>query len=157
MTTKRGPKPKPTQQKKLEGNPGRRPLPKDEPTAPIPPQGTADRLGLTGRSREWYDNLANSGIITELDIAAFMFMVAHYNVGFVAAQEINAYIADCKKTGKVIRKHALSQVLRDNSAAFLKYAVQFGMTPSARVGLSVGKVEKEKSLADQLFEAASKE
>ena len=64
----RGPPPKPTKLKQLAGNPGKRPLPKNEPQ----PTGLAGRPDwLTMGARQVWDEyapgLARLGLLTELD------------------------------------------------------------------------------------------
>lgn len=55
-------------------------------------------------------------------------------------------------------KHPLHQVFMDHSKAFLRYATEFGMTPSSLAGLMpAGGEEREKSLAELLFETVENE
>ena len=68
----RGRKPKPTELKKLEGNPGKRPLndeePKPDPSMPPMPRG------LVGEARKCWDALAPElnrlGLLTSIDVGA---------------------------------------------------------------------------------------
>jgi hypothetical protein len=138
---KRGTKNKPTALKKLTGNPGRRPLPKNEPMPP--PVDPSHSSEFKGESLEWFNMLKDLGILTEADVPAFRFMRLHYLFALKAANRLQA--------GSMTRTDLGNW--RNDSAAFLRYASQFGMTPSARASLSVIAPEKkEKSLAEQLFE-----
>lgn len=54
------------------------------------------------------------------------------------------------------RKHPLLQVWRENSTAFRQYAVEFGLTPSARGRIEYPEAGGGGSLAEELFELAAK-
>jgi len=96
------------------------------------------------------------GVLTMADVPAFILMAEHYGV---ARQAVHELVQDGKLKLTVIdangnlRKHPLLQVLRDNAAAYRMFAVEFGMTASSRGRIKVGPVEKEKSLAEVLFES----
>ena len=85
----RGRRPKPTALKLIEGNPGKRPLPKDEPT---PPVGATKPKGLGAvASRKW-DELAplltESRILTVVDAGALEAYCVAYEEYELAGQEI---------------------------------------------------------------------
>lgn len=135
-----GPPPKPTALKKLAGNPGKRALNKAEPqpdrVIPAMPRG------LPARARRFWkdhaDKLDRLGLLTEVDGPAFTLMAIHYATAWEAMRAIqdSGGLADVDENG-VVRKHPLLQVWRENSAAFLRYANHFGLTPSARAKLEI--------------------
>ena len=154
----RGRKPKPTELKRLEGNPGKRPLNKREPK----PKGKVKRpygLGKGLQDRFWREHageLERLGILTGIDSAAFRLMAEHYALAIDAVKGL-------RETGMTVegrdgpKKHPLAQIFRDNSMAFKSYASEFGMTPSARSRLQLPEEAEQLSLADALFQAVSEE
>lgn len=134
-----GPPPKPTALKRLAGNPGKRALndsePQPERVAPARPRG------LPKGARSFWDahaeKLEQLGILTEVDGPAFTMMARHFDIATRAAKQIEAEGLTVDDFNGAVRKHPLLQVWRENSAAFLRYAAQFGLTPSARSRLSV--------------------
>lgn len=138
--TLRGRKPKPTAIKKLEGNPGRRPLNHHEPQpgkkAPRCPAWLEDEA-----KKEWKRTgkiLERLGLLTELDMAAF----AGYCQAFARWKEAEEFIS---KHGTIIRTPSgyLQQVpqvsiAQTNLKIMLKFCEQFGLTPSARSRIAAG-------------------
>lgn len=154
--TKPGPKPTPTALKKLRGNPGRRPLPKDEPVlepkAPRKPRGLKKKHFAAAKL---YDQLARelqrAGISTALDGPAFRLMAEHYGLAMQAAQIIAVEGLMTVDERGLLRKHPMLQVLRDNSEMYRKYAAEFGGTPSSRTRLKAPPVPEEETLVDILY------
>ena len=144
--------------KKLAGNPGKRPLNEKEPQ----PRVASARLprGLTAGAQKYWRGMARDlielGMLTAADVPAFILMAEHYAVARQAAHdlvkggELELTVVDVNGN---LRKHPLLQVLRDNAAAYRMFAVEFGLTPSSRTRLKVAPEEKEKSLAELLFES----
>lgn len=152
-----GRKPKPVEVKRLAGNPGRRPLPTDNPKAriglPSMPRGLFDER----TQRLWHslgEALERNGVITELDGAAFMFLCMHFEMG------IRAWLR-MKKDGEYqtvgddarLVAHPAVKVVNEASKNFRQYAALFGVTPSDRGRLHL-EPELERSLAEILFEGA---
>jgi len=131
---KRGPPPKPTYIKILEGNPGKRPLneyePKPKRKAPKCP-GWLD----TAAKAEWRRmarNLETLGVLTEIDHAAF----AAYCQSFARWKEAEEFIS---KHGTIVKTPSgyWQQVPQVSIAqTYLKImnrlCEQFGLTPSSR-------------------------
>ena len=135
---KRGPKPQPTALKILNGNPGKRPLPENEPTPKVALPRCPKRMSADGR-RLWNaigKRLENCGILTDVDAQAFELL-------------IDAYVEYCEASAKVsqsgpvwlekgdskIPKFAYSPYwVQMNRAGKRLHAMlrEFGMTPSAR-------------------------
>lgn len=134
-----GPAPKPTAIRRLAGNPGKRPFNDNEPqperVAPARPRG------LPKGAKAFWDahaeKLERLGILTEVDGPAFTMMARHWDIATQAAKQIEQDGLVVDDINDTVRKHPLLQVWRENSAAFLRYATQFGLTPSARARLEV--------------------
>ena len=130
----RGRKPKPTNLKVLEGNPGQRPLndnePKPDKKAPTCPAWLEPEA-----KKEWRrmsKQLEQLGLLTELDRAAF----AAYCQAYARWKEAEEFIT---KHGSMIRtpNGYLQQVPQVSIAqTYLKimnrFAEQFGLTPASR-------------------------
>lgn len=155
----RGRKPTPTAAKKLAGNPGKRSLPVNEPrpseAMPSMPRG---RLSDEAK-RFWRGNceaLHEAGLLTAVDGAAYALMATHYALALEAAQVVDEEGISTEDERGLTRKHPLLAVWKQNSEAFLKFAREFGMTPSARAGIRLPDEAEQLTLADALFEAVSK-
>ena len=137
---KPGPAPKPTALKRLAGNPGKRRLsdrePQPERTLPAMPRGLRRRAKKFWQ--EHSEKLDRLGVLTEVDGPAFTMMAIHYETAWDAYQQIKQDGLLLEDKNDVARKHPLLQVMRENSAAFLRYAAHFGLTPSARSRLEIG-------------------
>lgn len=144
-----GPKPKPTELKLLEGNPGKRPLNTQEPKPrPIPPKMPRGVLPKEGRRlwRELVPKLEKLGVVTEVDGPALVMLCLHYAFAVQAGRQLRQEGITIQDRD-VRRKHPALQILRDHSAAWRQYAEQFGLTPSARSRLSIPEPEE----ADEFF------
>jgi P27 family predicted phage terminase small subunit len=134
LVATRGPKPKPTTIKVLEGNPGKRELnqyePKPEKKAPRCPSWLEDEA-----KKEWKrtaKQLEHLGILTEVDMAAF----AGYCQAYARWKEAEEFIT---KHGTIVKTPSgyWQQVPQVSIAqTYLKImnkcCEQFGLTPSAR-------------------------
>ena len=151
----RGRKPKPTEMKRRAGNPGKRKLPQAEPKPRVSPDMKVGAIGrLATQFRERYlPELRRLKVLTDVDVAAFELMGAHYATAWNAARRIQREGLTRVSDG-FMHKHPLLQVFRDNSNAFRTYAAEFGMTPSARSRIHVEEAE-QLSLAEVLFGEAT--
>ena len=136
----RGRKPKPTAVKKLEGNPGRRPLNKHEPKPPVGVGDAPDWLDDVGKNKwaQKKDQLEQLNIVTTVDDDALAVYCQAYSDFVYAVRFIEE--KDCRVC--VSEKGAEYQhpmVGQRNKAAelIIKYGVHFGLTPSSRTGLNV--------------------
>ena len=147
----KGRKPKPTNLKKLQGNPGKRRLNKRQPK---PRASGLEPSAVGAREVAFRDVVApvlrKAELLTDADLPAFEMMTAHFAIAQEAAACIRAIGFTTYKTGRG-RKRPITQVFRDNSTAFRAYAVEFGMTPSSRSRISLPEPEPEPSMEDQLF------
>ena len=144
----RGRKPKPTHLKLIEGNPGKRPIhagaPRPVAVMPEPP----DHLNDLARA-EW-ERVAHGlhalRLLEPVDRAA----LAAYCVAYARWTQAERAIAGMGKrdllTGGLMIKTSNGTAIQNplvgtaNKAAsdMVRYAAEFGMTPSARVRLAVG-------------------
>ena len=135
----RGRKPKPTALKVLEGNPGKRPLPTDEPR----PDGGLPRCPphLKGEARrEWRRmgrRLAECGILTSIDAS----ILCLYCVAWGRHVEAEGHV---QELGEIVRSPSGFPIANPwlsvaNRAAddMRKALVELGMTPSSRTRLHV--------------------
>jgi P27 family predicted phage terminase small subunit len=136
---KPGPLPKPTALKLIEGNPGKRPVPKGEPR----PLEVAPELPtwLPGRARDAWIELAPElerlGLLTAIDGPAFAAACITWGMAREAAEEIRIDgVTDFDEHNGRLRKHPATQVLRDNLAAYRQWCAEFGLTPAARARLA---------------------
>jgi P27 family predicted phage terminase small subunit len=138
----RGRKPTPTHLKLVRGNPGKRPVnqaePKPQVVLPSPPaELSEDALA------EWHRvaaELHRLGILTEVDRAALAAYAQAYG-RWVQAERAAAKMAekDTLTGGLMIRttngnavQNPLIGVANKAMADMVRYAAEFGMTPSAR-------------------------
>lgn len=146
---RRGPKPKPTHLKVMAGNPGKRPLPTNEPKPapglPDPPEG------MDESTRAVWQRLAveleAAGIATQLDSLAFEMLVRAY-------VEMQAAAAKVAQLGPVwmdqgegkIPKFVYSPfwVIQNKEWKKLQAMLtEFGMTPSSRSKVISANVPKD--------------
>lgn len=171
-----GRRPKPTAIKKLQGNPGKRPLNQREPK-PAAAVISVPRGRLPDDGKRLWRSLApllvNLKVLTEADLPALEMLCLHYAVARAALVEMlndgkveveddqgNRYtvsegIAVTAMGNQGIKKHPAASVFRENSTAFRMYLTEFGLTPASRVRLKMDTGEEEKSLAEMLFEVVN--
>lgn len=115
---RRGPRPKPTALRVLEGNPGKRALPAREPKPTRVSYTPMPRfLGVVARE-EWRRvarQLEILGLLTNLDLAA-----------------LEVY-CDTYGRWRAARKARDWRTIREAAALMRQYAAEFGLTPAARV------------------------
>lgn len=141
------PKPRPTRIKELEGNPGRRPLPKNEPRPQIPDEIPRAPSHLTREAKkEWKSmslKLHTLGLLTDIDESALALYCQAYGRWVDAEEKL-------KKTGTVIKTTngniVQSPYLGIANTAMRdchKYLIEFGMTPSSRTKVAVTNKKSE--------------
>lgn len=150
---RRGPAPTPTAIKKLRGNPGKRPLNRAEarPAGRIP---SAPRW-LSKEGKKEYRKLARlllgTGLLTEIDGVALAMMCEALDVYRRAKEamgEERVFVVSDKGNSY---QHPALGVMSSARGEVLKWAREFGMTPSARSRIAVETEREEESLADILF------
>ncbi len=149
----RGPKPKPTSLKELQGNPGHRPLNKNQPKPKTP---VKKHRGMEPVQKRFWDDhapeLERLQVLTGIDTAAFRLMAEHYALAIKSSKRLHDEGLTVRgKDGE--KKNPLAQIFKDNAMAFKAFAVEFGMTPSSRTRLKLPEEAEQLSLAAQLFQA----
>jgi P27 family predicted phage terminase small subunit len=135
-----GRKPQPTKLKEVKGNPGKRPLPKDEPKVSVEAPEAPEHL--SDEAAEHWDvvvrHLYEAGVMTALDADA----LAMYCEAYARWVDANAKI---RKHGPVVKTPngfpAQSPYLQVANKAFEQMRsilTEFGMTPSSRTRISAG-------------------
>lgn len=146
-------KPKPTNLRILHGNPGKRPLPKNEPKPK--PKRLRCPSDLHGEAAaEWRrasKALAAAMITTDLDHSALHVYCAAYGRWFDAEEKI-------REEGMIIKSPnnypivnpclGIANRAMDQMRAFM---CEFGMTPSSRTRVKVEAPKREDSDAAELF------
>lgn len=136
----RGRRPKPTAVKKAEGNPGKRPLNKSEPSAGNKPSKPA-YLGKYG-SRMWDSmtkQLDKMGVLDAADQNSIMLWCLAYD----DMRENREYCKDKGGTftvvdqqgNEIVREHPAARSARDAWKAMRGMLSEFGFTPAARARL----------------------
>jgi P27 family predicted phage terminase small subunit len=137
-----GRKPKPTHLKLVTGNPGKRPLPQAEakvaPARPSPPPHLSDEAKVEwGRVSE---DLFKVGLLSDVDRAALAAYCQAYARWVQAERAITEMAKRDQLTGGLMIRTSNGNAIQNplvgtvNKAAadMVRYAAEFGMTPSAR-------------------------
>lgn len=146
----RGRKPKPTNLKLLQGNPGHRPINKNEPRPPVVAPDPPEHLNWIALA-EWSRvcaELANLGLISQIDSSALAAYCQCY-ARWVEAEE------GVKKSGLIIKtkdgniiQSPLVGIANTAMKLMHKFLIEFGMTPSCRSRLSGKDADKKTHWAD---------
>lgn len=146
---RRGPPPKPTALKVLEGNPGKQKLNDSEPTPPAldaVPKPPA-RL-LKEAKTEWKrlaPTLVGLGLLTEADIPAFTELCQNYGYYLITDKKIldlgeQGVTAMQKTPSGYVQQHPLLSLRRQYYELWRKGLLDFGLTPASRSRLVVGDI-----------------
>lgn len=135
-----GRKPTPTALKLVKGNPGKRALNKREAKLDVSRPVAPPFLCEDGRA-EWdrvIDTLFTAGLVTQLDAAALGAYCASYGRWAQAERALRRVeetegdgLTTTTCSGNVIQ-NTLVGIANKAAADMVRYAVEFGMTPSAR-------------------------
>jgi P27 family predicted phage terminase small subunit len=151
-------RPKPTAQKKLHGNPGRRPLNDAEPAVEgrTSPPAWLDKIAR----QEWRrlaPRLHRLGILTPADRVAFANRCAAYSrlvraETFLASQSSLKY----KTKGGALKPWPEIAIATTAAEQVRKFDIEFGLTPAARTRLRVDVKQKKDKTRDFLFGSGEK-
>lgn len=157
-----GRKPKPTALKLVTGNPGKRALPKNEAIValaePTPPPFLCDDAKV-----EWgrvCSALYAAGLMTDLDRAALAAYCAAYGRWAQAERAINRMAGKDELNSALMIKTSNGNAIQNplvgiaNKAKsdMVRYATEFGMTPSARSRVTATSNDNQKeNKADSYF------
>jgi P27 family predicted phage terminase small subunit len=144
---------KPTAVKKRQGNPGRRPLPENEPVfqgGTTPPKHL-DRIARN-EWRRLAPRLIVHGMLTPADRAAFSAYCVAYSTHvraeeFLAKKKTLAY----KTPGGVLRPWPEIAISNQALGQMYRFLTEFGLTPSSRSRLDITIPKKGSSDEDFLF------
>jgi P27 family predicted phage terminase small subunit len=144
----RGRPPTPTYLRLLRGNPGKRPLNKNEPQPARPPDVPELPAYLTGHARQEWERVAPEvfrlGLLTTVDISAFGAYCWAYATWRTALEAVDRVAeSDPVFKGLIVKartgtpvENPLYLASRQPASDMLKFAAEFGMTPAARARLS---------------------
>lgn len=144
----RGRKPTPTHLKLVRGNPGKRSLPKKEDEIPVVIEEVSPPPFLSDDAKvEWgrmMQALVALKLVSQLDRAAFAAYCQAYGRWAQAERSLAAMRERdphslgllVKTTGENIVQNPLVGIANKAMADMVRYAAEFGMTPSARVRLT---------------------
>lgn len=149
----RGRKPRPSELRLLEGNPGHRPVPQPVVIAgrPVPGELEEPPEHLPDDAKDFWrvtvPRLVSAGIVDRVDIPALIALATQYDV-MVKARRVIAQkgLFARGSTGQIV-EHPAVKIERNAAKAFQSLSEQFGITPVARVRL--GKAELERQSLDQ--------
>lgn len=149
----RGRKPTPTHLKLVKGNPGKRALPANEPAPvlmipPVPPELCDDAKLEWGRVSV---ELHRLGLLAEIDRAALAAYCQAYGRWISAERALRAQAGNKKTCGGLLARTSNGNVIQNpligiaNKAAsdMVRYAAEFGMTPSARARVNGSEAPKK--------------
>ena len=155
----RGPKPKPSTLKLIQGNPGKRPINKSEPK-PKPVRRPRPPFDLDENAkREWrrvVRELDDVGLLSNLDLPVLTAYCVAYS-RFRTANEALASVANKDPTfkGLLIKtkqgnwiQNPLVGLARRAADDMARLAAEFGMTPSARTRIHVPRPKVDNEWAD---------
>lgn len=141
MVSNRGRKPTPTALRVLRGNPGRRPLPENEPTPPTPEKLPAPPSYLQGKARKEYFRLGRTllkaGLLTELDVPMLVLYCEYWQRYREAEEQLEKYGAVLVGQNKIPFQSPYLAISNRAKAEARKILVEFGMSPSARTRVKV--------------------
>ena len=146
-----GRKPKPTNLKILEGNPGKRPLNHDEPQ-PEPGAKCPDWLSDQGQS-EWQriaPVLERCGILTAADqihLAAYCDSVANY---VRATQEIEHLDSLTEKGPHGTKMAPIVSAQRNYADLMVKFGSRLGLSPADRSSIKIARKPKAGKWVDKI-------
>lgn len=135
----RGPARKPTKLKLLEGNPGKRPLPKNEPKPkPIVPK-CPSWLDKEAK-REWKrmaPELEKLGLLTVIDGTAFAAYCQAYSRWRAAEETLQKHGTVFKTPSGYIQQLPQVSIARNYAKLMKDFCAQFGMTPATRSSIDL--------------------
>lgn len=137
---RRGPAPQPTASKIARGNPGKRPLPKDEPK-PAAPNRLDPPAWLTGSARQKWrtiaPRLAAAGLLTVADVDAMARYCDTWSRWRACCRVIDRLgmtyeLKDAKGNVTSVQQRPEVSIARGLAQQLSRLEQEFGMTPSSR-------------------------
>lgn len=137
---RRGPAPKPTQLRILEGKAGHRPLNDREPVYPVEVPPRPSFLDAVART-EWkrvVPALERLGLLTSVDRAALAAYCQAYSRWRKAEIEIQKHGLTSVTPLGFVQKRPEVTIAKEAMALMRAFAAEFGMTPSSRSRVKTG-------------------
>ena len=148
----RGRRPKPTALKKLEGNPGKRPLNELEPVPPVASLRCPNYL-LPEARKEWRrlaPILMNLGLLTAADAVPFAGSCQAYARWREAQDEITRHGSIYKDGDGRIRPNPYIAIANQQMREIKSFAADFGLTPSNRTAMIANVLSAAKKRIDPM-------
>lgn len=139
----RGRRPKPTELKKLAGNPGKRPLNRREPQLRAGLPRCPSHLSAEAK-REWRrvtKELFDAGLLTSVDRAAIAAYCQAWSNWVEAVQALDGEDKVCVTDKGYSHANAWVSIANKALAEMRTWMVEFGMTPSSRSRIKMPEVE----------------
>ena len=149
---KTGRKPKPTALKKLEGNPGKRPLNTMEPTPPNVSIHCPQYL-LPDARKEWKrlaPILIQMGLLTAADVVPFAAYCTAFARWKEAEEEISRHGSIYKDDDGRIRPNPFIAIANQQMREIKSFAADFGLTPSNRAAMIANVMSAKKQKMDPM-------
>lgn len=130
----RGRKPKPTHLKAITGNPGKRPLNRDEPRPEIAVPDCPPELSDAAK-REWdrlVGELSKLHLLTNLDRAALAAYCGAYALWAEATESIHKFGAMVKSPSGYPIQSPYVSIANRQTEIMLRISSEFGFTPASR-------------------------
>jgi P27 family predicted phage terminase small subunit len=146
----RGRKPKPTHLKAITGNPGKRPLNRDEPRPEIAVPECPPELSPAAQ-REWQrlvGELSTLQLLTNLDRAALAAYCGAYALWAEATEAIHKFGAMVKSPSGYPIQSPYVSIANRQTELMLRISAEFGFTPASRGRINTPKAE-EPTLFDE--------
>lgn len=150
---RRGPKPQPTAQKRLRGNPGKRALNDREPTPALAVPACPDFLNSDARA-EWdriVPELQALNLLTRVDRAALACYCQAWATFKLAQAQLDKYglTMEFESKAGTLYEMARPEVAIANKAMqqIKAFSAEFGFTPSARTAIKLPDPPKQKDKA----------
>ena len=137
----------------LRGNPGKRPLPSDEPKPKVRPLPSAPVFLSAEAKKEWRRTgrkLLTLGLVTEIDVTALSAYCQVWARWVDAEQKLNEYGAVIKAGNELVQSPYL-KVANEAMVQMVRMLVEFGMTPSSRSRVKVEKRDASNSEDEAFF------
>jgi P27 family predicted phage terminase small subunit len=141
----RGPAPKPTAIKKLQGNPGKRKLNTLEPIPAAGPCDCPDHLDEIAK-KEWgrvSGILTRMKVLTEADYIALGTLCQAYSTLIAAQRQLNKSGMLYKTQSGYVQQSPLFGIIHAQTNIVNALIREFGLTPSSRTRLSVVSPEEK--------------
>jgi P27 family predicted phage terminase small subunit len=141
----RGPAPKPTAIKRLEGNPGKRKLNEDEPTLTVGAPECPDHLDEVAK-KEWGRLtviLTAMKVLTEADYIALANLCQAYSTLINAQRQLNKTGILYKSKSGYIQQSPLLGIIHTQTTIVNNLLREFGLTPSSRTRVTIAEPEKK--------------